>query len=118
MTEYISRAAVINITAETGAWETQSRVRELPAADVQPVRHGQWEYILNVKLKDPIKLCECNQCHNKTFGSLNYCGNCGARMDGNKMGYEYEEKYTEKDKDIADIQHAEKYRLYMLWVNN
>ncbi len=37
MAEYISREAVINITAETGAWETQNRVRELPAADVQPV---------------------------------------------------------------------------------
>lgn len=39
MDEYISRESVINITAETGAWETQNRVRELPAADVQPVRH-------------------------------------------------------------------------------
>lgn len=38
MTEYISREAVINITAETGAWETQNRIRELPAADVQPIR--------------------------------------------------------------------------------
>lgn len=36
MAEYISRKAVINITAETGAWETQNRIRELPAADVQP----------------------------------------------------------------------------------
>lgn len=40
MDDYISREAVINITAETGAWETQNRVRELPAADVQPVK--QW----------------------------------------------------------------------------
>lgn len=40
MVDYISREAVINITAETGAWETQNRVRELPAADVQPV--NQW----------------------------------------------------------------------------
>ena len=37
MDEYISREAVINITAETGAWETQNRIRELPAADVQPL---------------------------------------------------------------------------------
>lgn len=42
MDEYISREAVINITAETGAWETQNRVGELPAADVEPVRHGRW----------------------------------------------------------------------------
>jgi hypothetical protein len=37
MDEYISREAVINITAETGAWETQNRVRELPAEDIQPL---------------------------------------------------------------------------------
>lgn len=42
MDEYISREAVINITAETGAWETQNRVRELPAADVQPVKYERW----------------------------------------------------------------------------
>lgn len=54
----------------------------IPAADVQPIRHGRWEYIRNVKLSGTIKLCECNQCHNKIFGGLSYCGNCGARMDG------------------------------------
>ena len=36
----MGREEVINITAETGAWETQNRVRELPASDVQPV--NQW----------------------------------------------------------------------------
>lgn len=41
MAEYIEREAVINITAETGAWETQNRVRELHAADVQPVKRGR-----------------------------------------------------------------------------
>lgn len=30
MAEYIEKETVINITAETGAWETQNRVRELP----------------------------------------------------------------------------------------
>lgn len=42
MDDYISREAVINITAETGAWETQNRIRELPSADVIPVKHGRW----------------------------------------------------------------------------
>ena len=42
MNDYISREAVMNITAETEAWETQIRVRELPAADVEPVRRGRW----------------------------------------------------------------------------
>ena len=48
MADYISRDAVINITAETGAWETQNRVRELPSEDVQPV--NKW---INIKDKLP-----------------------------------------------------------------
>ena len=37
MAEYIERQKVIDITAETGALETQRRVQALPAADVVPV---------------------------------------------------------------------------------
>ena len=42
MAEYIERQKVIDITAETGALETQRRVQELPAADVAPVVHAKW----------------------------------------------------------------------------
>ena len=37
MAEYIERQKVIDITAETGALETQRRVQALPAADVASV---------------------------------------------------------------------------------
>lgn len=37
MAEYIERQKVIDITAETGAIETQRRVQEIPAADVVEV---------------------------------------------------------------------------------
>lgn len=37
MDDLISRSAVLWITAETGALETQRRVRELPAIDAVPV---------------------------------------------------------------------------------
>jgi hypothetical protein len=62
----------------------------LPAADVVPVRHGEW-----------ISLTECanagvycSVCHKKVYKEdyawcnkknkvrSNYCPNCGARMDG------------------------------------
>ena len=97
MTEYISREEAIKElrevyeqeypTASGDFDEYASRdvpnvLRNIPAADVQPVKHGRWEYIRNVKLSGTIKLCECSICHNKIFGGLSYCGNCGARMDG------------------------------------
>lgn len=83
MAEYISREAVINITAETGAWETQNRVRELPASNVQPVKHGRW-------IHDKRTQWKCSECGNfLDFDGLNcgrgsafYCPNCGADMRG------------------------------------
>lgn len=84
MNDYISREAVINITAETGAWETQNRVRELPAADVQPVKHGRWE---NEHIEDDEAWwADCTNCKNEThskYGRVSFyafCPNCGARM--------------------------------------
>ena len=85
MKEYISREAVINITAETGAWETQNRIRELPAADVQPVRRGEWE----CECYDDVLDCYSAICTNCGYQSSDhfritdyhkYCENCGTRM--------------------------------------
>ena len=83
MDEYICREAVINITAERGAWETQNRVRELPVADVQPVKHGRWiqhtKQIVDVDIKLPT---ECSECGFEEFSAekYNFCPECGAKM--------------------------------------
>jgi rubrerythrin len=85
MAEYISREAVINITAETGAWETQNRVRELPAADVQPVKRGKW--IENAGYGGwSNSEFKCPECGIMEYKPTNFCPNCGARMDGDTNG--------------------------------
>ena len=76
MDDYISREEVINITAETGAWETQNRVRELPAADVQPVKHGKW-------IPHGCNSYECSNCHKMIYNAKDmrehtFCGTCGS----------------------------------------
>ena len=85
MNDYISREAVINITAETGAWETQNRVRELPTADVQPITHGKWIYVGSVRSWDEIKCSACNSAFSTEDRDLilnwDFCPHCGARMD-------------------------------------
>lgn len=87
--EYISRDTVINITVETGAWETQNRVRELPAEDVQPVVHAYW-IELPKALNPNENPCKCSNCgHILSFMNYypksKYCDDCGARMDGNTV---------------------------------
>ena len=76
--DLIRRKDVLWITKETGAWETQNRVRELPAADVAPVVHGRW-------IASHDEFCACSICKYPVYvgwNQTNYCPNCGAKMNG------------------------------------
>lgn len=63
-------------------WKFDEMIEELPAADVAPMRHGQWEN------GNPI----CPVCGGDKFKDLDadiwcdwqpaFCPNCGAKMDG------------------------------------
>ena len=65
----------------------EGMIAELPAADVEPVRRGKW---LNTRAENK-KMCSCcgiiHFIAQYPFGKINYCPNCGARMDA-KMGGE------------------------------
>ena len=63
---------------------------ELPAADVQPVKHGRW---IDCTFYDPYEKsyeqnfeykCSCcgHMIYNKPNNDNLFCGHCGARMDG------------------------------------
>lgn len=58
-------------------------ISSIPAADVEPVRHGRWEALEHYR--DGGTAQRCNQCkelmclHRTT--PKNYCPNCGAKMD-------------------------------------
>ena len=62
-------------------WKFDEMIEELPAADVAPMRHGQWEN------GNPI----CPVCGGDKFKDLDadiwcdwqpsFCPNCGAKMD-------------------------------------
>lgn len=59
----------------------------MPAADVQPVKHGKW---VNECIEDEENVwwAGCSVCGEDTHSrygrvsTYNYCPNCGARMDG------------------------------------
>ena len=80
--EYISREAALTALQDSDLFNTTERqlraIRELPAADVAPVVHGQW---VDNGIPDSI-LNGCSVC-GFTCGasSFFYCPNCGAKMD-------------------------------------
>lgn len=89
MAEYIERERVLaNAVFVHGQWDdtyvSAEKIKEIPAADVAPVRHGVWEFPILQDEDENDPRCKCSEC-----GSIEtplvrhrYCPNCGARMDG------------------------------------
>ena len=99
MTDYISREAAIDLLkrlrkdGDMIPWEGKKvfhSIRNLPAADVRPVRHGRW--VTREVLVNPIDgiwrtLVECSECGGEAFKHEaygyqrdNFCHLCGADM--------------------------------------
>ena len=92
MAEYIERSEAIefikhntpNINGETTVKCVIRSLKNVPTADVAEVKHGYWD-------DNIIGLCNvCMECGaiveitavKSHTGKLNYCPNCGAKMDG------------------------------------
>lgn len=77
--EYISREAALTALQDSDLFNTTERqlraIRELPAADVAPVRHGRWIY-------HDDGVFTCSECGNAESNDSYYCRLCGAKMDG------------------------------------
>lgn len=61
----------------------RKRLKELPAEDVERVKHGEW---LSNAVSDEYVCSECDgiapvDCEKEDFYESNYCPNCGAKMD-------------------------------------
>lgn len=106
MSDYISREAAVKIAQKYGLVNGSAlgrhtgladciaiKIEGLPAADVEPVRHGRWEcythsfYCGNDKYGDPVfrdgvvYYCSNPKCRRKTVIKENFCPSCGAKMD-------------------------------------
>lgn len=99
--EYIERGVVLEklrgyslenpsaLGKHSGAVEVAMyAIEQLPAADVVEVVHGEW--IIKTDYKTPVshayirkeKLYICPYCAKDYRKHMNFCGNCGAKMDG------------------------------------
>lgn len=92
MTDYISREALENWVREEVAsldskedreFVIQRWRKEIPAADVAPVRHGTWLPIVEANEEgSPYQAgVYCSECGHCDCVETNYCSNCGAIMD-------------------------------------
>ena len=66
-------------------------IEKLPSADVQPVRHGHWyhgeAYPHHLYCSVCYRTALPNDEYVERWGlHMNYCPNCGARMDGEQGG--------------------------------
>ena len=85
MDEYIKRETAVRMVmaAKWGDGSDGAMAMEIvasaPAANVAPVRHGQWIY--DKKAQRPY----CSVCKGYFYGATNspmsYCPNCGTKMD-------------------------------------
>ena len=73
-TQLMYRMGSDDMKRRLGEW-----VKTLPSVDVAPVVHSRWEYKCG-----EIRCPECgNRIHRIDLsGCLNFCPNCGAKMDG------------------------------------
>ena len=98
MAEYIDKDAVYTVFANacTDVLERASEIiyiagfsyelvieilDNIPAADVAPVVHGDWEIVLGSNGNEYM-VCTCCRVSQDLTGVFTYCPNCGARMDG------------------------------------
>ena len=56
-------------------------IDEIPAADVAPVRYGEWEIVVGSNGKEYM-VCTCCRVSQDLTGVFTYCPNCGCRMGG------------------------------------
>ena len=97
MAEYIDREAVVRELNKTydhmnamgaqfysGFMNAVHRIKDFPAADVAPVRHGRW---MNANSRPKTYERTCTACGGLAYFcgigcSYKYCPNCGAKMAG------------------------------------
>ena len=90
MAEYIKRGyavdAVLDVYYDTpdidlSGEKFEAAILKIPAADVAPVRHGEWEIVVGSNGKEYM-VCTCCRVSQDLTGVFTYCPNGGAKMDG------------------------------------
>ena len=90
MAEYIERGAALREAkyAAVRGLDPVAFVEDVPVADVVPVVHGRWINAYTDIESNPLFMYGiCSNCgfEQGLSDKLNYCPNCGTKMDGSKV---------------------------------
>lgn len=65
----------------------KSILKDAPTIEAEPVRHGRWVHAKTYYDADECNCSLCGQLMTTKIGNrMNYCPNCGAKMDGDSHG--------------------------------
>ena len=84
MAEYIEKQAFLeHMKGTIRYFAVKFDVESFPAADVAPVRHGEWEFLGPNRLVKGCMYGTCSACkvRSKYIVNTELCPNCGAKMD-------------------------------------
>lgn len=86
MSDYIKRKDALKaVDAFIGTDPIVERIKLIPSADVAPVRHGYWNSGACSEcgsIKPMTRIEDCGLLIWEAPYKLNYCPNCGVKMDG------------------------------------
>lgn len=80
--EYIEREKAKMRLIDDYAYAAAIILDEIPAADVVEVVHGEWVETITHNGCTWDSDCVCSVCGKSGHPCDNYCGECGAKMDG------------------------------------
>ena len=86
--DYILRGDALKALSRGSGCENicSHAIKRIPAADVEPVRHGRWIRIKWVKDEDWQEggywILRCSECVMPYHNPTPYCPHCGAKMQG------------------------------------
>ena len=82
MTDYIPREAVLDFVEPDARPFLAERIKSIPAADVRPVKRGEWKDAMQSCNDSPhVKCSVCGEYYWRYFKKFNFCPNCGAVME-------------------------------------